>query len=784
MSSSYGINTINDDIGLKFSSKSATSASNHVYNYINDSDNKSSIYNPENDNFKLTESSYQETYNPGFYREFTDSTKTYRAGTEAKGSIYDCDKAFIQWNLYLRKLSGGADYIPQQKISNTILERGELIASGTILEDSNVEDCKFDPIDDSRGINRKYHVGFTIKDIDSKINVPRDPNEYVIDIELIYPRVFWKLDKDSDKIVYSSSMVPFNSDNGGAAPIHVLTNLNTTKATNNRFNQSELLGGINDDDESVGSFTLCVRDSVRPTFFYRDETNKTDILKTDLNIKEDIFEYSNNKNYDKNKGIIYESTGEPLGEGVIDYGVSDNNPFMRFKKPDNKKISSIIATDTTTNNLFPEINEELLPEIGSEITEGIKIYYEQVSDTGDFFDDSRTNKKVIYNKSNSDYRNIKVRQTTYKDTPEFYKNNNWKISVTYSDTIPNMSSLKPCNSSEIWDFKTSNIKRENWIGKLNYAAYGSVYDGYGTGRTEMMHYFYASDFDKNKEPKYNENQYPSPSNTIIGIKNENNNLLEIGNIIKVDKIDIETRQYLERLDNDPPSIGIQLLSQSDNRKWDFQLIEGIEDSVAFASTTANLANCRLYASCSKLLENEEIKDLYFESLTIPGVTNVYSLKEGEKPEKQNIVMPSGENGKDLSIVNIKNINGYKIPTFRKSSRLIVNVDIFDNCGFKELGDCSIEVTGLEYDFGPNNTQNITNRKRSHKLDGKIEEEFETNPRATFVVDLPSQVKGGEQVTITVHAKDHIGNQRSLVIPIAIQESSYDARVIEHSEQKY
>lgn len=742
--SGYNIGVLYDDTSLKLSTKTPyTSKSYHVYNFIKNSDNNVT---------SVSDSSYNSNYNPGFNRIFTeDSSRTYRAGTGATGEIYDCDKAFIQYVLYLRDLpdhstpespnknTDSVAYTPQQEISRSSLNRGKVISAGSIMDFKNDEDFVFRNISDDRGIERKFHVGFTIKNIESPIYVPRDPKEYVIDLEIIYPRVYWKLDEEkegSTTRVYRSSLVPYNSLTAKSAPVHVLSNLITTKGTNNLFNQSDLTRA-DTSDLSIGSFTLCVRDAVNPTPFYGFE-------------KTDYFSDVKNKNELKSDYMIYESTGDELATGSFYYGVEDNNPFMRFSQ-ENKPVG-VVATETAR-------------------TSGIQVYRQILEEDKIIFDkkDSRFEKSKKYTKTKKEDKEAKVRQSSVKNSynySDFYADNgankgdDWKIYVTYHDKVSEVSACNPKGLSKKysltrpkdlsnngdWSKYPCNIYPENWIGTLNYAIYGPVYDGYGTQSVDILHYIYSD------EAANNGSGYPAHSFSSKG-----------------EKLEVSSIPYLERFDNDPPSIGLEVISQNDSAKWNIELIEDVNDPKSFGVDDKGLAKSKFKATQYDLNGNEIAGSE--KTYDFDGTTNVYQAKTGAKPS-------SGEAKpkKDGYIAEYSN----PIMTFKKSSRLIINVDIFDNCGFEKLSDAWIKVQ-----YGDTvllEETKLKNLAASHDEKGLIKTEFKLKPRETFVVDLPSHITD-DMVTIDVYAKDLIGNERQLRVHGTLAETSFDARVIEHSENK-
>ena len=127
-------------------------------------------------------------------------------------------------------------------------------------------------------------------------------------------------------------------------------------------------------------------------------------------------------------------------------------------------------------------------------------------------------------------------------------------------------------------------------------------------------------------------------------------------------------------------------------------------------------------------------------------------------------------------------NSYKVTTsgkanikFRKSARLLINVDIFDNCGFKSLREAKISVSGEGLNF----EQKIS-PEPSHKMNGNLEDKFNNKPRGSYTIDLPSH---GNNLTVIIYACDHQGNKRELTIPVTLVDSTFDSRTIENREKK-
>ncbi|MBP5469323.1 MAG: hypothetical protein J6Z11_08775, partial [Candidatus Riflebacteria bacterium] len=221
-----------------------------------------------------------------------------------------------------------------------------------------------------------------------------------------------------------------------------------------------------------------------------------------------------------------------------------------------------------------------------------------------------------------------------------------------------------------------------------------------------------------------------------------------------------------------------LISQNDNRKWDFQLIEGVNDRIAFAKTDADLAKCTLNISCQNLAGSNIFTPISID--TVKGSTNVYDPSGYTSPATQENNSAPDANS---YIVKTEDYNG-TVPVFRKSSRLLINVDVFDNCGFKALKSGKITVKDIKQDVVLSNHDfTDTEKAASHNKAGNIVL-FKDNPRVTIAVDLPTVIlDDNKQLEVTVYAEDDSKNQRQIVIPIKLSESSFDTRVIEHRENK-
>ena len=70
------------------------------------------------------------------------------------------------------------------------------------------------------------------------------------------------------------------------------------------------------------------------------------------------------------------------------------------------------------------------------------------------------------------------------------------------------------------------------------------------------------------------------------------------------------------------------------------------------------------------------------------------------------------------------------------------------------------------------------------MNGKLEK-FNKEPRGTFYFNAPMRVsqEEGPQLKIKVFTADDEGNERSLVIPVNVVDSSFKTRVLETKENR-
>ena len=665
---------------------------NHVYNYGN---------GKEDD---LENAYVKNILNPGKPKESIVPGRTADAGTRVDGPPSSTDMKFIQWALYLRKTNNPEEDVPKLA-EPSIVDRGELITSGT-FENATIKPCEGDDSD------RKYTVTYTLpSEITNKIRTPRDPKDYTLDLEIIYPRVAWLNNNLDDKIdnkngLYSS-VVPYLNDESGEAgpsPIHVISSLKTLpagKLVNQNYSKSgeglsKLYKQLEKDVTASSSLILTVRDKEIPTL----------------------------QDLSKNLPRI-ETTGDPSDSAVFECEIEDNNPFIAAQATDKANTKQI---DNNTAKTIPQLALQSWTN-SSELRYGVE----------------NDNRKYIVEEVKLD--KITVDKSTSGDPNTYYAlDDTWRFKLSYKIPVDSLSPdifvPTPSNNTDLSIAEKKNLKPENWIGTLRYAIVGRVNDGKGKDGKYTYHHFY------NKEVYANN-------------KGVNTNDLNLEESYKV-----STAEYVERIDNDPPSIEVELISQNDNRRWVFQLIEGINDKVCYPQKVSDLAESTLVVKNLLLKNNffDDTEQAYatYPKTNVPGATNNPSISDS------------------VATVTVNLVSGLAdaIPTFRRASRLLILVNIFDNCGYKRLNSAHIKVV----DDSEVLLEKEINNEISHNDKGEIIK-FTNQPRGTFTVDMPLKVKEGNQVVISINAEDHAGNQRGLVIPVKIVESTFETRVLETKENR-
>ena len=268
---------------------------------------------------------------------------------------------------------------------------------------------------------------------------------------------------------------------------------------------------------------------------------------------------------------------------------------------------------------------------------------------------------------------------------------------------------------------------------------GSVYDGIGSDARDITHQFYHA---------------KACQDLGMSVADEEKILVD-NNLIKA----------VERIDNDPPSLEIELVSQVDNRRWVFKLDENIHDSGPVPNDVSQLGKCTLSAKCFNMQGGAEISS--FNNEEIEGCAG-YPSQIG-----QNSIL-------------VTDVFADAIPKFRRASRLLVNVHIFDNTGFRSLSEATLTISDKDgagtRSLMPSNSPAVPLIPSLSVAGVKIND-LDNKPRASYAVDMPMKINGEKQVTIELKAKDQDNNERSLVIPVTVVESTFETRVLETKENK-
>ncbi len=615
------------------------------------------------------------TYNPGRPKE--GSPNNVVNGTRVDEAPNDTDWSFVQWGLYLQPTGPYNLAVSTADIAaDDRHPRGILIASGT---------CSSSNVETDYG-NRKYGVKIAIDSskFTQDIYTPKDPETFNLHLEIIYPRVSWLSNDLGDGATDErrfSSIVPLN-DADGNKPIHVLSRMrlmpgNSAEPANNfLINQ----GWRDDDtgeeffDNNKESLGVLARDFTLPRFVEAPSTNETPIIQT---------------------------TGDPLTEVKVTFGVYDNNPHA---------------------------------EIGAFFSAYEMVKINPTTQKPDrMFDATDSNKKFCQGPEITDIAIHKGPEDT-----SFFSSDDWEAGASFT------AILTEYGPNSQFDSLLDNNKEEqhpmtNWIGSLNYTVLGSIKDGIGSYATIIEHKFYHE-----------------KACTDLGINVDNNARIDISDsLIKA----------VERYDNDPPTIEVELVSQVDNRRWVFSLAENVNDLCRVPTVVEDLGQCELEAVCYKLQTTEVISPEM--KILVPGFA-AYPTDIGQ-PD-----------------INVLTLLPAALPEFRRASRLLINVRIFDNTGYRELKDATIKVVNLdggESNLLPANSPQIP-LIASQDINGNLVDGMADRPRASFAVDMPMKaVADQNQVLIEVFASDQNDNRRKLIIPVKVVESTFETRVLEIKENR-
>lgn len=324
--------------------------------------------------------------------------------------------------------------------------------------------------------------------------------------------------------------------------------------------------------------------------------------------------------------------------------------------------------------------------------------------------------------------------TAYAPKPTsmgFWEDDSYKISATYTFAIPEYGGLT--GTSLLFD---PDKTFQHWIGSLSFSLEGKLYDGLGATDT---------------------------------------NDIDLPHIYSKDAIDERLKTYscgLVRYDNDPPSIRVNVVSQSDNRRWEISLIETNTDEVANPTQKWELASATLGIKEFKAGDPSTAAVLKEGNTLVPGSSN--------HPTEIN---PTG-------IVDMTDISDSDIvaalPTVRRSSRIMISVGLADNVDYQMFNSATIEVTEK------NSSGVRTLLSKDLNYGAYPNDDFDASikfDRGRHFIDMPMKILAGQtlpgnaQIEVKIYAADSSGNKRTLIIPIKVIDSTFDARILESSENR-
>ncbi|MBI3039947.1 hypothetical protein HYY75_13010, partial [bacterium] len=218
----------------------------------------------------------------------------------------------------------------------------------------------------------------------------------------------------------------------------------------------------------------------------------------------------------------------------------------------------------------------------------------------------------------------------------FYSDNSYTISQNYNSIVPEYG------SGNIFDPNVPGAY-QNWVGILSYSIKGDVKDGWGVLDSNhpnpisdsYLHHF-ATDTPPFAQPQI----------------------------------------ALERIDNDPPSLRIFIVSQSDNKRWEVKLEENIRDLTQAPTTVANLAKTKVSIT-ARNLTNDAV---------IPG-----TLSPAPVDFDGSSNFPNNLNGAETVLIDSQPTLNAAIPQVRRSSRLLINVEVEDNVDYKPFSAVSFSI---------------------------------------------------------------------------------------------
>jgi hypothetical protein len=324
--------------------------------------------------------------------------------------------------------------------------------------------------------------------------------------------------------------------------------------------------------------------------------------------------------------------------------------------------------------------------------------------------------------------------------PEMYKTDEYRKTAAYQSALSEYG-----DTAGISQLFSPGKDYQNWIGSLTYWIEGNLFDGYGaTGplALDVPHAFSAVGAD----------------------------------------VEVRTPVFnLDRFDNDPPTLRVTIISATDNRRWEVVLEEKNQDAVMNPKTVDQLASSVLHIACYNLNQSgAEGTMIATQSIEVPGSSNCPNALETYR---------------EIKFTDIPNPTEQflaAIPRVRRSSRLMVNVQIDDNVDYLPLAEANLEIMELRTAESPQSL--ISGQAGGVSLEPAFTKanapNFDLpNPRARFAVDMPMMIRsdqeapGKPQVSIRLYARDAAGNERAVVIPVLVGDSTFETRILESQETR-
>lgn len=286
---------------------------------------------------------------------------------------------------------------------------------------------------------------------------------------------------------------------------------------------------------------------------------------------------------------------------------------------------------------------------------------------------------------------------------------------------------------------------ENWIGSLNFSLCSELRDGYDGDGTAPVHIY---------------------GRNALG----------------------DLRAYscgLIRYDNDPPSLLINVVAQSDDKRWVIKLVEADKDLTANPSELSELAAPELTVEQFSISKGSKTS----VDIRVAPSSN-YSPKGTDLAQYEHVDLSKNADG-GYSYTDVHD----SLPKVRRSSRIMISAGVTDNVDYKDLAEAKISVKELM----PDGTQRVLLAETALKtqadansaesaLHSTLRQKFLERERGIFYIDVPMKVKDSQsvanpQIMVYITATDSSGNKRSMSVPIQVVDSSFDTRVLESIENR-